>query len=178
MSTAVANAPASQHCNYCDAPLPADALCGPAACGGEVKRYCCYGCRVLDASGRKGGTLQMVQLWLNLRAKDKRAKAGYQTLLKAQIPNIALPQDAGTVRVIAGEFGGKKGAAKTFTPINVWDVNLRAGRSAELPLPDGHTTTFLVLSGEVEVNGKKVRAGLAYMKATSPSSNGTAMALR
>jgi redox-sensitive bicupin YhaK (pirin superfamily) len=108
---------------------------------------------------RKGGTLQMVQLWVNLRAKDKSAKAGYQTLLKAQIPNVSLPQDAGTVRVIAGEYDGRKGAAKTFTPINVWDVNLRAGKSAELPLPDGHTTTFLVLSGEVEVAGKKAGAG-------------------
>ena len=104
---------------------------------------------------RKGGPFQMVQLWVNLRAKDKSAKAGYQTLLKAQIPNVELPHDAGTVRVIAGEYGGRKGAAKTFTPINLWDVNLRAGKSAELPLPDGHTTTFLVLSGEVEVNDDK-----------------------
>jgi redox-sensitive bicupin YhaK (pirin superfamily) len=104
---------------------------------------------------RAGGTLQMAQLWVNLRAKDKSAKAGYQTLLKAQIPNVALPQDAGTVRVIAGEFGGRKGTAKTFTPINLWDVNLLAGKSAELPLPDGHTTTFLVLSGEVTVNGER-----------------------
>jgi redox-sensitive bicupin YhaK (pirin superfamily) len=108
---------------------------------------------------RKGGTFQMVQLWVNLRAKDKSAKAGYQTLLKAQIPNVELPQDAGTVRVIAGEYGGCKGAAKTFTAINLWDVNLRAEKSAELPLPDGHTTTFLVLSGEVEVNGKKAGEG-------------------
>jgi len=104
---------------------------------------------------RKGGTLQMVQLWVNLRAKDKSAEAGYQTLLNAQIPNVTLPQDAGTVRVIAGEFGTQKGAAKTFTPINLWDVSLRGGKSAELPLPDGHTTTFLVLSGEVTVNGDK-----------------------
>jgi redox-sensitive bicupin YhaK (pirin superfamily) len=108
---------------------------------------------------RKGGTLQMVQLWVNLRAKDKTAKPRYQTLLKAQIPNVELPDNAGTVRVIAGEFGGCKGPAKTFTPINVWDVNLRAGKSAELPLPNGHTTTFLVLSGEVEVNGKKAGEG-------------------
>ena len=104
---------------------------------------------------RKGGTFQMVQLWVNLRANDKSAKARYQTLLKAQIPNVELPQDAGTVRVIAGDYNGRKGAAKTFTPINLWDVNLRAGKSAELPLPDGHTTTFLVLSGEVTVNGER-----------------------
>ncbi len=104
---------------------------------------------------RKGGTFQMVQLWVNLRAKDKSAKAGYQTLLKGQIPNVELPQEAGTVRVIAGEYGGHKGPAKTFTPINLWDVDLRADKSAELLLPDGHTTTFLVLSGEVEVNGER-----------------------
>ena len=65
-----------------------------------------------------------------------------------------LPQDAGTLRVIAGDYAGQKGPAKTFTPINLWDVNLRAGKSAELPLPDGHTTTFLVLSGEVVANGE------------------------
>lgn len=108
-----------------------------------------------QAFTHKGGTLQMVQLWVNLRAKDKSAKAGYQTLLKAQIPNVALPQDAGSVRVIAGDFGGHKGAAKTFTPLNLWDVSLRAGRSAELPLPEGHTAMFLVLSGEVTVNGER-----------------------
>jgi len=120
---------------------------------------------------RKGGTLQMVQLWVNLRAKDKSAKAGYQTLLKAQIPNVPLPQDAGTVRVIAGEYKGQKGAAKTLSPINVWDANLRAGKSAELPLPDGHTTTFLVLSGEVEVNGEKnaVEGDLAIFERSGDS---------
>jgi len=59
------------------------------------------------------------------------------------------------VRVIAGDYKGRKGAAKTFSPINLWDVNLPAGKSAELPLPDGHTTTFLVLSGEVEVDGER-----------------------
>ena len=108
---------------------------------------------------RKGGTLQMVQLWVNLRAKDKIAKAGYQTLLKVQIPNVELPQNAGNVRVIAGSYGGHKGPAKTFSPINLWDVNLRSGESPELPLPNGHTTTFLVLSGEVEVDGKKAGEG-------------------
>jgi redox-sensitive bicupin YhaK (pirin superfamily) len=104
---------------------------------------------------RKGGTLQMVQLWVNLRAKDKIAKAGYLTLLKEHIPNVELPQNAGSLRVIAGSYGGYKGAAKTFSPINLWDVNLRAGKSTELPLPNGHTSTFLVLSGAVTVNGER-----------------------
>lgn len=65
----------------------------------------------------------------------------------------------GTVQVIAGDYGGRNGPAKTCTPINLWDVKLRAGKSAELPLPNDHTTTFLVMSGEVEVDGKKAGEG-------------------
>jgi redox-sensitive bicupin YhaK (pirin superfamily) len=108
---------------------------------------------------RKGGTLQMIQLWINLRAKDKSATPGYQTLLKSQIPSIVFPHTAGALRVISGEFRGRKGPAKTFTPINLWDVNLGAGKSVELPLPDGHTSTFLVMSGEVEVDDRKAGEG-------------------
>jgi len=108
----------------------------------------------------KGGKLEMVQLWVNLRAKDKWTKPRYQTLLDSDIPNIALPQDAGNVRVIAGEYGGRKGPAKTFTPINLWDVRLNAGKQAKLLLPTGHTTAFLVLSGEITVYDKnEARSG-------------------
>jgi quercetin 2,3-dioxygenase len=107
---------------------------------------------------RQGGTLQMVQLWVNLRAKDKQAKPGYQTLLKPQIPMVQLPDEAGSCRVIAGAFNGIKGPAATFTPINLWDTRLNATKSAELPTPDGHTTAFLVLSGEVLVNGGQTAA--------------------
>ncbi len=109
---------------------------------------------------RKGGLFQMVQLWVNLRAQDKDARPRYQNLLKEQIPIIPLPENAGTVRAIAGEFGKRKGPAKTFTPINLWDVNLRAGKSAELPLPNGHTSIFLLLSGQVSVpDGTDVAEG-------------------
>jgi redox-sensitive bicupin YhaK (pirin superfamily) len=99
-----------------------------------------------------GGIFQMVQLWVNLRAQDKNAKPRYQNLLKGEIPIVQLPGNAGTVRVIAGEYGKHKGPAKTFTAINLWDVNLRAGKSAELPLPNGHTSIFLLLSGQVSIH--------------------------
>jgi quercetin 2,3-dioxygenase len=108
---------------------------------------------------RNGGTLQMAQLWINLRAQDKNAAPGYQTLLNTEIPVVTLRDNAGTVRVIAGEFHGQKGAAKTFTPINLWDVTLRAGKSVTLPVPDGHTTAFLVLSGKVAINDDDREAG-------------------
>jgi quercetin 2,3-dioxygenase len=104
---------------------------------------------------RKGGTLQMAQLWVNLRAQDKNARPGYQTLLNEQIPGVHLPNAAGTVRVIAGEYSGHKGPARTFTPLTLWNVTLRAGKSAELPLPDGHTTAVLVVAGQVTVGGEQ-----------------------
>ncbi|HEX2750864.1 MAG TPA: pirin-like C-terminal cupin domain-containing protein, partial [Verrucomicrobiales bacterium] len=104
---------------------------------------------------RQGGTLQMAQLWINLRAKDKSAPPGYQTLLEAHIPSVALPDDAGSVRIIAGEYEGRKGPARTFTPINLWDVTLRAGKPVMLPVPAGHTTALLIMSGLVAVHGGK-----------------------
>jgi redox-sensitive bicupin YhaK (pirin superfamily) len=101
---------------------------------------------------QRGGTLQMVQLWVNLRAQDKEAPPGYQTLTKAQIPTVALPENAGEVRVIAGTFAGRTGPAKTFTPIELWDVTLRQGAEVSLPLPDGHHTALLVLSGRLALD--------------------------
>jgi redox-sensitive bicupin YhaK (pirin superfamily) len=103
---------------------------------------------------RQGGTLEMVQLWVNLPAKNKKAKPGYQTLLNKDIPTVPLAKGAGRVRVIAGSFGGQNGPARTFTPINLWDVSLEAGGEAELPLPNGHTTALLVLKGQLRVNAE------------------------
>ncbi|TDU66444.1 hypothetical protein EI77_03538 [Prosthecobacter fusiformis] len=101
---------------------------------------------------RQGGTLQMVQLWVNLRSTDKGAPARYQTLLKEKIPSVALPDGAGSLRVIAGEYDGHAGTAQTFSPIQLWDVTLGAGKTVTLPVPDGHTTALLLLAGEILVN--------------------------
>jgi len=105
---------------------------------------------------RAGGAFEMVQLWVNLPAKDKMTPPRYQTLPDADIPAVKLPEGAGTVRVIAGEFAGKRGPARTFTPIEVWDVRLAAGRRAEFALPAGHTLALVVLRGTVLVNDAQV----------------------
>ena len=105
---------------------------------------------------REGGPFEMVQLWVNLPARDKMAAPGYQALLDAEIPSVPLADDAGRVRVIAGEFDGHRGPAHTFTPMNVWDVRLGAGRAIDLPQPDGWTTLLVVLDGTVQANGEAV----------------------
>lgn len=109
---------------------------------------------------RRGGTLEMVQLWVNLPAKFKGEKPGYQTLLEAEIPRISLTGDAGELRLIAGEFDGRRGPARTFTPILLGDLRLRAGKSVRLPLPAGFTTALLVRNGDVHVGqGEHATAG-------------------
>jgi hypothetical protein len=105
---------------------------------------------------KAGGTLEMVQLWVNLPGKDKMARPGYQTLLDKNIPAVDLADGAGRVRVIAGEFNGHKGPAHTFTPVDVWDVRLNQGHTAEFELPAGRTLALIVLHGTVQVNGGQV----------------------
>jgi redox-sensitive bicupin YhaK (pirin superfamily) len=109
---------------------------------------------------RRGGLFEMVQLWVNLPAKDKKAPPGYQAISEGQIPVVALSGGAGSVRVIAGRFGGARGPARTFTPIQVWDLRLGGAEPVELELPDGHTTALVVLRGTLRVEGSEaIREG-------------------
>ena len=109
-----------------------------------------------EAFTRNGGTLEMVQLWINLPAKHKNAEPGYQTLLDRDIPAVALPNGSGNLRVIAGEHDGRRGPARSFTPINVWDLRLNRGGVTSLTLPEGHTVVIALLKGTVQVNGDAI----------------------
>ena len=117
-----------------------------------------------DAFTRRGGRLEMVQLWVNLPAAHKMDTPRYQALTKANIPEVALPDGAGTVRVMAGNYEGREGAAQTYTPINVWDLRLNRDAQVDLTLPAGHTLMVMVVRGAVEVHGQQLLNGqLAQM---------------
>jgi quercetin 2,3-dioxygenase len=105
---------------------------------------------------RRGGLLEMVQLWVNLPAKDKMSAPRYQTLLNREIPLIELADGAGQLRVIAGECSARRGPARTATPMNVWDLRLKQGHATEWVATGGHTLALIVLHGEVLVNGNEV----------------------
>lgn len=100
-----------------------------------------------------GGTLEMAQLWVNLPAKYKMSKPRYQTILRDAISTVNLPGDAGAMRIIAGTFEGTAAAAKTFSPVILWDVQLRAGRKADLPVPVAYNIGVFVRSGPVRIGG-------------------------
>lgn len=109
-----------------------------------------------QAFTERGGVLEMVQLWVNLPARDKMAEPGYQTLLDRDIPSVELADGAGRARIIAGEFDGHRGPARTFTPINVWDLRLAQDSRTGWSVPDGHTLALVVLHGTVMVNGATI----------------------
>jgi quercetin 2,3-dioxygenase len=102
---------------------------------------------------QRGGMFEMVQLWVNLPAKDKMSPPRYQNILNSQIPTTNLPNGQGSVRVIAGEFDGLAGPARTFTPIHVWDLRLASEEPINLAVPEGYTTLLVVLKGSVHING-------------------------
>ena len=112
---------------------------------------------------RRGGPFEMLQLWVNLPAKDKRVAPAYQGITAAQIPHVELPDAAGTVRVIAGELQGVAGPARSFSPINLWDLRLVAGRPVRLSVPAGHTTALFVLKGALRVDGSDTVVGEAEL---------------
>ena len=100
-----------------------------------------------QAFSASGGTLEMVQLWVNLPAADKMSAPHYQAILDREIPAVPLDAGAGIVRVIAGDFQGTKGAAKTFTPVNLWDMRLKAKGMLSLTFPEGYSAILLVQQG-------------------------------
>lgn len=106
-----------------------------------------------EAFTKSGGLLEMVQLWVNLPAKDKQQEPGYQAIANADIPEVELAGGTGTARLIAGELNGSSGPARTFTPMNVWDLRLKGGSDVKLPSPEGWNTALIVLHGAIAVNG-------------------------
>jgi quercetin 2,3-dioxygenase len=122
---------------------------------------------------RNGGTLEMCQLWVNLPKSHKMTKPRYQAISKDKIPTVELPlkREEGTdplasVRVIAGEIDEVKGAAQTFSPVQMWDVNLpHAGAEVDIPFPADHNCIVFVRRGSIQVlsgdngEGKKSKLG-------------------
>lgn len=124
-----------------------------------------------EAFTRAGGSLEMAQLWVNLPANDKLAPPAYQAILAKEIPTVPLTGGLGSARIIAGELAGHRGPARTFTPMEVWDLRLGAGASVELPVREGWHTALVVLGGRVRVGGQTT-AGEAQVVVLEPAGSG------
>jgi len=106
---------------------------------------------------KKGGPFEMIQLWVNLPAKDKLTSPKYQAITADQMGKVILDDNGGLVNVIAGSFNQHKGPATTFTPVNMFDIRLNKGKKLSTEVPAGHNTILLVVNGEVTVNGEQAK---------------------
>ena len=97
-----------------------------------------------------GGPFEMVQLWVNLPAKDKMSAPRYQSLLNENIPKIILDDQTSYIRVVAGELNQTTGIAKTFTAMNVFDIHLVKDQQITLPAAEGTTTLIYLRKGKVQ----------------------------
>lgn len=107
---------------------------------------------------KTGGPFQMVQLWVNLPAKDKKTKPKYQELSNDKMGRHLLADGKSYIEVIAGNYNGTKGPAYTFTPMEVYNARLKAGAKAELNLPATYNTGLLIIQGAANINGQEVAA--------------------
>ncbi len=108
---------------------------------------------------RKGGRLEMVQLWVNLPAKDKMSAPHYQEISNAAIPTVTLADGMGFVRIIAGNFGDIKSPVKTFTQVHIYDIRIKEGASQNIPVTNSFNAMLLVLDGKIEIGNKQIKAG-------------------
>ncbi|MBE0442246.1 MAG: pirin family protein [Psychrobacter sp.] len=126
-----------------------------------------------ESFGQHGGVFSMVQMWVNLPSKDKLTQPKYQSIKRADIPIVDLIDNSasqtlnnneeqtviGTAAIITGEWQGVTGAASTFTPVNVWNIELHTAGSTKLQVPNTHNTLLLVQEGKLLVNDTTVSAG-------------------
>lgn len=117
-----------------------------------------------EAFRKQGGTFEMIQLWVNLPARDKLSSPNYQSLANVNIPTVELADSIGSARVIAGQFNGVSGPAQTHTRINILDVHMRAGKSTTFPTQAGDTALVYLVSGRLQFDTESMdAAGLAVM---------------
>lgn len=105
---------------------------------------------------KKGGVFQMVQLWVNLPAKDKMSMPKYQGIKKSELQQFVLPDNTGVIEIIAGTYEDKKGSASTFSPIEMYNARLNNGAKATFNFPANYNTGMVVIEGTIKVNGNEI----------------------
>ncbi len=104
----------------------------------------------------EGGPFQMVQLWINLPAKDKMGKPKYQAIKQTEVAKVSLVDQGGNIEVISGNYQGVTGNADTFTPIQMYNTRINQGGKVKFSFPANFNTGMMMIQGSIVVNGEKV----------------------
>lgn len=107
---------------------------------------------------RTGGPLEILQLWVNLPAKDKMTAPAYTGLQEPEIPTVTLDEGRVNIHAVSGEWAGTAGAIKPLTDMQLATINFRAGGKLQLTIPAEHTMFFYTIRGKLRVNGQETEA--------------------
>ena len=107
----------------------------------------------------KGGDFEMIQLWVNLPSKFKMTPPRYQSFEKGDFPIIDHGNHEITVKVIAGNFSTVTSPVKTFSPINMYELNGPSSSQLEIQLPVGSNTLVFQLSGKSSIGDRQIEKG-------------------
>ena len=107
----------------------------------------------------KGGEFEMVQLWVNLPAKNKMTKPRYQSLDKKDFPIVRLQDGTTKLKIIAGNYGGLSSPTETFTKINIYEVEGHQNSEVKLNFDDGTNTLILQLAGSSIIGDQHLDKG-------------------
>lgn len=105
-----------------------------------------------------------VQLWLNLPAKNKMAPPAYHSIKNADIEEIIF--NWGKLRLLAGEFEGRKGYMSKYLPLDYYDLQIDPGETVILNTDSARSVILFTLLGDAYVGGEPVREKTA-VKLTS-----------
>ncbi|NQY29234.1 MAG: pirin family protein [Flavobacteriaceae bacterium] len=100
----------------------------------------------------KGGTLEGIQLWLNLPAAKKMMQPKYQHVASKNFNVIKSEDDKVSVQVVAGNFNAIEGKITTQTPVNTYMIDMEVGGVVNIPMNTLHQSMLYLLNGDVLVN--------------------------
>ena len=106
--------------------------------------------RASDFFMENGGTIEGIQLWVNLPAQNKMTQPKYQEIRKNDIPIIT--ENKVTHRLVSGNWNGQKGIVDTFSPMIIIQTSILSGGKTYIPIPDNFNACIYILSGKIILN--------------------------
>jgi redox-sensitive bicupin YhaK (pirin superfamily) len=101
----------------------------------------------------RGGTQEIIQLWVNTPAKNKMDQPAYYPLPKEKMATVSLDEGRVIANVVAGDLFNVKGSIPALSPVNAATLELTMGGKVEIDLPRNHNAFIYLLDGKVTLEG-------------------------
>lgn len=103
----------------------------------------------------KGGRQEIIQLWINMPAKNKMDQPSYIPLTAEQTPHFSTDDGLVNINVIAGDLQQIKGPVPTLSPINAFTAEMKAGGKYFFSIPEDHNAFVYLLDGKLNINAAR-----------------------